>query len=223
MFEWKVEDLKLINDKMNLKDKMSGTICFSYERTTSREDKIAFIDKMQDGKMSYILGLREKYNNDKNELPKDQWGRVKTVSLKAWIKKNDSRGIVDNRYHYGTIQLLGTTIDIRENGYNPYWKTKDDIDELFYRQLCECVKKEEEYFKTHDGYEILKSSLKENIKKYGTTFGVDIVISSNGSISIGDFDNCRPITTDELKELLGNYEKLETYINELSDNTHISF
>ena len=35
--------------------------------------------------------MKEKYENDMNELPKDQWGMVKTVSLKAWIKKNDSR------------------------------------------------------------------------------------------------------------------------------------
>lgn len=224
MFDWKVEDLKLINDKMYINDRLHSSKHFSCEETTSREDKIAFVDKFHNGNLSYILNLKDKYENDRDELPKDQWGEVKTVSLKAWIKKNDSRNIVDNRYHYGEINLCGTTIDIRKNVYNPYWEYKDDVDEIFHRQLCECAKQEQEYFKTHDEYEILKSSLLDNINKYGTTFGVIIITSSDGSISVGkDFDNKRPITIDEIKALLENYEKLKNYIGELTDNTHITF
>ena len=45
MFDWKVEDLKLINDKIYINDSRHNKHFFC-EKTTSREDKIAFVDKM---------------------------------------------------------------------------------------------------------------------------------------------------------------------------------
>ena len=39
-------------------------------------------------------------------MPKDGWGEVKTVSLKAWLKRNDSRHLIDDSYIYGDIKLL---------------------------------------------------------------------------------------------------------------------
>lgn len=52
MFEWKIEELKLYHQK--------GVI-YDCEHTVSREDKIAFVDGLQDGKLSYILNLFEKF------------------------------------------------------------------------------------------------------------------------------------------------------------------
>lgn len=47
--------------------------------TVSREDKIAFIDGLKDGKLSYILNLFEKFKEDEESLPKDKWGDVKSA------------------------------------------------------------------------------------------------------------------------------------------------
>lgn len=55
MFEWKIEELKLYHQK--------GVI-YDCEHTVSREDKIAFVDGLQDGKLSYILNLFEKFKED---------------------------------------------------------------------------------------------------------------------------------------------------------------
>lgn len=55
MFEWKIEELKLYHQKGEIYD------C---EHTVSREDKIAFVDGLQDGKLSYILNLFEKFKED---------------------------------------------------------------------------------------------------------------------------------------------------------------
>ena len=82
MFEWKIEELKLYHQKGGIilgKEKI-----YDCEHTVSREDKIAFIDGLKDGKLSYILNLFEKFKEDEESLPKDKWGDVKTVSLKAW-------------------------------------------------------------------------------------------------------------------------------------------
>ena len=59
MFEWKIEELKLYHQKGGIilgKEKI-----YDCEHTVSREDKIAFIDGLKDGKLSYILNLFEKF------------------------------------------------------------------------------------------------------------------------------------------------------------------
>lgn len=78
-------------------------IIYDCEDSVSREDKIAFVDSKTDGKLSYLLSLIEKFNADKDNLPKkdSMFGEpeVKTTSLKAWIKRNDtkySQNIIDD-------------------------------------------------------------------------------------------------------------------------------
>ena len=81
MFEWNVEDMKLLDQKSSIiigKEKI-----YNCESDITREDKIAFVDKMQDNKLSYILALSKKKKKDKEDMPTDNWGDVKTVSLKA--------------------------------------------------------------------------------------------------------------------------------------------
>ena len=105
MFEWNVEDMKLLNQKSSVmigKEKI-----YNCESDVKREDKITFVDKMQDNKLSYILALSEKFEKDKEDMPTNNLGDVKTVSLKAWIKRNDKRNLIDNSYQYGSIRFMG--------------------------------------------------------------------------------------------------------------------
>lgn len=222
MFEWKVEDMKLMNENL-----LSRTY-FPCERTTSREDKIEFVDSLQDGKLSYILKLIDKFNEDSKSMPKDNWGNVKTVSLKAWIKKNDTeygKPIIDDWYHYGKYSLLSSERYIQSDSdskgsgdiYN------DFVDECFHRQLRECQRMEKRWFDEHDEYTILRKSVEKNIEKYGTTFGVSIIISSSNGLLIGDFDNERKPSLEELKALNAKYEQLEKFIENLTKETHIVY
>ena len=68
MFEWKVEDMALLNQKGGVfigKEKI-----YDCESNVSREDKIAFVDSLQDGKLSYLLYLIDKFNEDYDSLTK---------------------------------------------------------------------------------------------------------------------------------------------------------
>lgn len=220
MFDWKVENMELLNEPCIGKEKI-----YLCESKVSREDKIAFVDGMNDGKLSYILELVKKFEEDKESLPKDSYGNVKTVSLKAWIKRNDTkydRPIIDDWYHYGKYRILGSERYIT-NDYKGTYDIYDDlIDEVFHRQLIECERKEKQYFLEHDEYSILKKKFRE--RKYNTTFGVHIVTCSNDNIYIvDDNDNEREITIDELKELLAKYEQLDKLVEKLTEETHIVY
>lgn len=231
MFEWKVEEMALMNGKKSeyLGFRKGDATLFDCESSLSREDKISFIDSMQDGKMSYLLSLIEKFNADKENLPKKEsmFGEpeIKTTSLKAWIKRNDtkySQKMIDDWYKYGKYNLLGCERNIQSNRKGDYDYYEDLVDEVFRRQLIECENAERKYFREHDEYSILKKKFEEKQGQYGTAFGVSIVTGSCG-VCVGDFDNKRDITIEELKELLAKYEQLDALVEKLTAETHIVY
>lgn len=224
MFNWNVEEMKLLNE--NTRTYIGQKIIYSCEYTTSKEDKIAFIDTMQQGKMTYLLNLIEKFNKEKNDLPKNDWGQVKTVSLKAWLKRNDHEQLIDNYYHYGTIRFLNIERHIENADHKRYmYDTFENfVDECFHRQLVKCKQMEKEYFLSHDEYSILKKEFREYAEKHGTTFNVDIMWSSDGKVYVYEtMENKREITIDELKLLIGKYNELEAFIDSLSFDINIVY
>lgn len=234
MFTWNVEELKLRNE--NCKTYADKERIFNCESELTREEKIAFVDSMQNGKLSYILELVDKFNRDESTLPKDAYGKVKTISLKAWINRNDTKygntdytRIIDSWYNYGKIHFLGCerwiTWDDFENEktYSSYDIYANYVDEIFHRQLKQCLKMENEYFRAHDEYEILKNKFRN--KNYPTTFGVNIGMCSNGCIYVYDNDNDkkREITIDELKYLLAKYDELDKLVEKITKETKIKY
>lgn len=220
MFEWNVEDMKLLNQKCNIfigKEKI-----YNCENEVSREEKIKFVDKMKDGKLSYILNLAQKLERDKENMSVDQLGDVKTISLKAWIKRNDDKKLIDSTYKYGNIRFLAKR-NIQSINLKYAYDTYDNyVDEIFHRQLKECEQMEHEYFLEHDEYSILKQKFRD--KKYCTAFGVHINIWSNGRICVCDKnENERDITIDELKYLLGKYDELDRLVEKITAQTNIKY
>lgn len=220
MFEWKIEELKLYHQKGVILGKEKIYDC---EHTVSMEDKIAFVDGLQDGKLSYILNLFKKFKEDEENLPKDKCGDVKTVSLKSWIKRNDTRKLIDDTYTYGKIRFIGGR-SIKSVNIKSAYDTYDDyVDEVFHRQLKECENKERKYFLDHDEYSILKREFLN--KKYNTTFGVNITSWSSGKVCICDdiTKEEREITIEELKYLLSRYKELDELVEKITKETHITY
>ena len=224
MFNWNVEEMELLKEfKEN--NGIPRKYVFKCESELPREEKIALVDERYDGKLSYILGLVDKFNAEKDGLPKDSWGNIKTISLKAWINRNDTKygksdyhRMIDSWYNYGRVSFIGCDRWITLNMCKSYYDTHENyVDEIFHRMLYFLKDEEEKYFKEHDEYEILKSKFR-NDRNFNTTFGVHIGCCSDGNIYVydkEDNDNRRPITIDELKLLLAMDEKLKVYEQEL--------
>ena len=230
MFKWDVKEMALLKEFKENNGKARDYI-FKCESELSREEKIAFVDERYDGKLSYILGLVDKFNAEKDGLPKDSWGNIKTVSLKAWINRNDTkhvksdyRRIIDD---YGKVYFVNCNRWIKYNMGKTFYDTHEDyVDEIFHRVLYLLKDEEKKYFEKHDEYEILKSKLR-NDRNFSTTFGVHIGIGiySDGNIYVYDKEDNdkRPITIDELKLLLAMDEKLKAYEQELCKQVNIEF
>ena len=230
-FEWKLEDLKLVTECKSAE--YSNAIfhkrpyIFQCENEVSREDKIAFVDAMQDGKLSYILELSDKFLKDVENLPKDAWGDVKTVSLKAWIRRNDTRNLIDVTYTYGLIRCLGGRNIVCINRKGAYDAHEDYVDNVFHNQLKLCRQKEHEYFLSHDEYSILKQKLRDYDRKYpSVTFGIYLGFHSSGEIVIyadAEYKDKRAITMDELKLLISKYEQLDAFVETLNSQVSINY
>lgn len=229
MFEWKVEEMALMNNHADIHNGRYKIAIYSCENSVSREDKIAFVDSMQDGKLSYLLSLIEKFNEDKDNLPKKEtmFGEpeVKTTSLKAWVKRNDtkySQKIIDDWFKYGKYNLLGCERNIQYNHKGEYDFYEDFVDEVFRRQLMKCEEEEHKYFREHDEYSILKKKFEEKQNQYHTTFGAEIWTGSGG-VQIGNSDKRRKLTVEELKEFISKYAQIDTLVEKLTEETHIVY
>ena len=217
--EWKVEELKLRNARRE-----NGT--FECEDSLSDEEKIAFVDKFQNGKMTILLNIFEKFKDDYDGIKKNKYGTIYPASLLAWIRRNNQGNLMDEKYSPGHIWLLGCRRgNIVYTSFQNEKERKLLINDIFHDQLLECKKQEDKYFLAHDEYSILKEKLSDYRCKFRTTFGVHLSFWSSGGIAVvGDDDEeSRDITIDELKLLLGKYELLEKYEAELSEDVNIVF
>lgn len=231
MFTWNIEEMKLRNEvaQINYTRTRNRKYIFKCENEISREDKINFVDSLTDGKLSYILNLVNKFKIDSPNIKVDDYGYPKTVSLKAWIKRNDTKytyKMIDDWYHYGRISFLNCERWIYDSFETrcSAWDTHCDyVDEIFHRQLYKCLDDENRYFKEQDEYEILKYKFRN--KNYNTTFGINISVWSSGKICVVDGDNERDITIDELKWLLAQYDKLDKLVESITSEAcnHITF
>lgn len=216
-FAWEIEKLVLLNKS---EEEIQNIV-----RTTSKEEKISFVDSLQEGKLSKILQAEEKYNRDieNGTIKTDATGYPKVVSLKAWIKRNWYDDIISN-YVNSIWTTIGRTQNIlncerhivRLNMKTGYDKFDNFIDELFYRQLKQCILLEKNYFREHDEYTILEEKLMFNMEKYNTNFGLELSWGTKGVKLWYDDDNSRKLTIDEMKILIDKYEGLDDMIKNIS-------
>lgn len=226
MFTWKVEDMALMNERGRIL--IGNERIYGAESNVSREEKILFVDSFNECKLSYLLDLIEKFKEDSKTMPKDSYGNVKTVSLKAWIGRNDTkypRPILSTDYHHGQYYLLGCKRNILYNNKGMFDHYDDLVDELFHRQLKKCEEMEREYFAKHDELSILRKTFMEKYEKYRTTFGVQVAICSNSVLKVlGEKPREeRELSIEEIKELIGKYEQIDALVAKLTAETNIEY
>lgn len=239
MFEWKVEDMRLKEEAINenlkwssyevFKNTYSEPYTFKCENAITKEEKIKFVDEMTNGKLSYVINLVNKFDNEKETLPKDSYGEVKTVSLKAWLKRNDSKQVIDNYFKCGLIRFFNDTTRIQHlDNIGKY------IDRIFHHQLAVCLNEEMKYFVTHDEYSVLTNQLKNQIGEvYGCKYSAYLdkrnivqVVKSYEGFSLYTYDkngSQRKLSLDELKEVKQDFDEIDAFMETLAQKRQKSY
>lgn len=217
MFEWKPEDGRLMKERLSYNKKT-----YEFEGDVSREDKIQFLNSLND-KFTTVIELFDKFSKEKADMPKDCFGGVKTVSLKAWLKRNDEHRIFDAEYRYGKLRgLSGINMPERyiesnvKSGYDYY---DDFVDETFRRTLQNtCLREEREYFRSHDEYQALVDKTQQALSNGEFyTFGIPVVYGTDGiHISDDKHENYRRATLEELKALWDKNEQVREFVEMLT-------
>lgn len=225
--EYRIEDCKLYNERKNASLPIIGDYIYKME-SLPREEKIKFIDEYYEkngnkGACTYMLNLINKYLEEKDNLPKDNWGYVKTISLKAWLKRNDPWKIVDDHYHYGSYYFANreysnfATLTPRPTWSSnvPYYDEEGKIVDLWFHDVLNILYYEEErYFFDHDPLILKIRKIEEYGRLYGS-FGIKKIdmIASNG-VKVLDSDwrrtfHCSLITKEEIDEMIKVYEDFD--------------
>lgn len=189
---------------------------YDIEKTLSEEEKLAFIDELKEGLGTYVLKILKKWESEKDSLPKNQFGSPKTVSKKAWIKRNDPHKIIDIDYKIGTYYLfktkfkeLSTICPSTASGYSMHY-TGESIVHQWFHDLCEELYfKEKRYFEEHDTKEIKIAKVKNLGNRYGIVF-------NNKNLNDIIWNGKKDVTEEELDAFTAAYEELEQKIHEIS-------
>lgn len=236
MFKWNKEELRFKNMPVS----PFGTLKTTFEDLASSlsfEDKFDFLDQGHDFKLTEIKRIVDNYRASSSSIKCDCSGNPKTVSLKAWIKKNDPMHLFDIDYRVGNtkgfypdayLQDLALINDVEGVGD----RFENWINALFVETCFKLRKEEVDYFNSTDPYEIAKTQLKNFSNKYHTTFGTHLGFCSNGDIYIYEDTDTREdvkkrcITLEEISSLLNKYrllEKLDLILTSGADCTELQF
>lgn len=157
MFNWNVEEMKLLNMSRVGEGYDKAFAC---ESEVSIEDKFEFVDRMQGGNLSYIVGLHKDYQEAIPSMKKDTKGNPTNYAKRAWVRENDVRGILcrttDTYNDYGDFNILGCWVNLyafpnRKGEVS--LRFKDDtsfINDLFHKQLEKCKDMEYNLFHSQD-------------------------------------------------------------------------
>ena len=194
---------------------------FAVEDEMTIEEKIDFIDGIDNGMATYLLDLFTKYAEESKSLPKDERGNPKTVSQKAWYKRNDTRNVLSYsqyqypRHYYWYMGTKYRTIETicpktSPGGYTMLY-TGDHVVKMWFHDLLSNLKgKEIKLFKETDVFEVKLQKVRDYARSNRESFRIKEIndISWNGKSDV---------TETMLDAYISAYEKLHKLIKEIGE------
>jgi len=194
-----------------------GLKIYAIEKEISLEDKIKIIDIFHNNIATYMLDIIIKWENEKDSLPKDRWDNPKTVSVKAWIKRNDPLNKIDTEFKIGKYHLferrfesLNIKCPSTEYGYSMEYTGEHVVNQWFHN-LCVMLYKEElKWFEENDLMQVKINKVKELGKSYRTIFNCKLL----NDIIYNKEEN---VTEEQINVFLSAYDVIERCIVEQTE------
>ena len=239
MKNYKLEEMVLWNEYNNSERIQRYKEPYKYGKDFSREEKIEFIDKYlpltykgkqqpeRFGKdaMTYLMNLYAKYNAEKDSLPKAKYGGINTNSFKAWLRKNDPRGM-HSTYHVGQIYFLTDLYIGRDIVWDErYGRQVDVVEHIFQIVLNQLAQAEHDAFAEVDPIAVGINKIREYNGKYGSLNNLRISsIAGNGlsylEKSWMNWTKYKPVTLEEINKILSVYARVEEVYNKFAEEVN---
>lgn len=160
MFNWDVKELKLYKERRKSRDNDFVYSC-EKEGVVSLEDKVDFVNSMQDGKLGTAIGYLIEINKPGQEFKRDAEGKIIISDLIKWLQNIDAKSgrvLSGNVFYYDFLREASVTkTDVGD-------VMEDMVDKAFHSQLNICYEKEVLYV-LQDGAERLVQKATSNIVK----------------------------------------------------------
>lgn len=233
-FTWKVEDQKLRKEVEAAKAagmmtflRWTSDYVFEIEKQLTREEKLAYMDKVGNGALSAAIQLAEKFEKEKDTIKKTSWGNLNQGSLKAWFKRN-TKGTPLRVSEYSDFEVNGlysrrsATSLLKQNAYDTH---ADLIDEEFHRYLWIRENEEVRWFKQHDEYTILANKLAGStlMGLLGISYWHGTSGMGRGTYKTNDKSANKPFTLEELQFLDKACTELDDVIKDFAKKKQAEF
>jgi len=194
-----------------------GLKVYAIEKELSLEDKIKIVDIFENNIATYMLDIINKWEDEKDSLSKDQWENPKTVSVKAWIKRNDPKKIIDTEFKIGKYYLFERrfeSLDIKcpstEYGYSLEYTGEHVVNQWFHNLCAILYKAELKWFKENDSLQIKINKVKDLGNFYGVVFNCKLL---NDII----YNREENVTEEQINIFLSAYEAIEKCVTEQTE------
>lgn len=223
---YKKEDLLLKDAKLSF-----NKSTFQCESDFALEEKIAFCDKMLDGKATELINLLIKLQSEVGTVVKiTSTGQLNKSSLNSWLNKNDMRKLLSNyegsselhcancgvEYSYYTIKTTKDITICPSGRYGNMEHSGSHIGhQIFHDLLVKLAREEAKYFTTVDPIYVTYLKLKE-IAQGRNIFECEPLnmLLWNDIKMVEKFD----ITIQDMERWIRAYEDLDEYIKKVSVN-----
>lgn len=189
---------------------------YDVENELSDDEKLEIIDSLYHGIGTYLLNLIKKYLKDRESgvIKTTTYGYSLNVgSVRAWIRKNDTRGIMCNpytnyshgRYHlFENVREMSLDTPLTGYGYRDLYAEEPIVRQWFHDMLKLMDKEENEHFRKTDSVEILKSEIKRYSDIFNHIYWSNIDLNKLNKEQLENIKNMLSSTYDLV------YKKLES-------------
>ena len=220
---YKISNYIIMNSQKHIERFGSGYrsnefVVYDVENELSDDEKLEIIDSLYNGIGTYMLNLIKKYLQDKEQgvIKTTKYGYSLNVgSVRAWIKRNDTKGIMCNAYtHYshGRYYLFGNehrmSLDTSPDcGYKYLYDGEPIVRQWFHDMLRLMDKDEKDYFRKTDSVEILKSEIKEHFDNFSHIYWTNIDLNKLNKEQLENIKNMLSSAYDSVYNTLESINK----------------
>ncbi len=109
---------------------------YDIEDEVTSDEKLEFLDKLTDGKISKKLTLLEKYAADRISFETTRFGRPTVRAVKKWVRDNNAEELITTNFGYNNtycVPAWGARVDLNDRIFEG-GRDKNHYVDLFFRE-----------------------------------------------------------------------------------------
>lgn len=210
------------------------------ESELTPEEKLEFLDSLEDGSVSKKLGLLEKFSKDVSSFTTTQYGALTVRAIKKWVAENNSEGLIklrSARSNEWTITVQGEEIKLDRRIFDGSFKDRNAyINRFFNAYLLRRESNEKWYMSEHSEENKIAETFDHDTWNYSLLYKTISAFGMSTRLARDEYDRAYiegrkkneqdevtfiKLTPDELAVLRKKTEEVEAFMKSLADSPEV--